>query len=151
TGRGKSICFTVPSIVQSERSLTIVILPTLSLIQDQYSSLLEIHIPTAQITGSTKWSAFNAIREDLKRGYLQILLVTPERLGLPSFRNMLLHIQRSAYKKVQMVINEVHLSDQWDDFGDYDHIQQMKSSNSPMRMHGSTSIPTLVLTATVTR
>ncbi|KAI9103884.1 hypothetical protein DFS34DRAFT_561333, partial [Phlyctochytrium arcticum] len=51
TGHGKSVCFSLPSIMQAECSLTIMVMPTISLIQDQYRELIAAQIPTAAITG----------------------------------------------------------------------------------------------------
>ncbi|KAI9087794.1 ATP-dependent DNA helicase RecQ, partial [Phlyctochytrium arcticum] len=51
TGRGKSLCFALPAIMHRQRALTIMVMPTISLMQDQYKELISVHIPAAFLTG----------------------------------------------------------------------------------------------------
>ncbi|KAI9087793.1 P-loop containing nucleoside triphosphate hydrolase protein [Phlyctochytrium arcticum] len=79
-------------------------------------------------------------------------MILPERLGYPSMESLLMHIRRSGYKFIQLGIDEVHLALGWDAFREYNHTKRMKTSqDSPMKMTPTSTIPTLILTATITK
>ena len=77
TGGGKTLCFTLPAIISP--GLTIVVFPTLSLIQDMHERLVSV-CPCAALTGECENVDKKRIIMDITNSRVKLLLTTPEQL-----------------------------------------------------------------------
>jgi len=76
TGGGKSLCFQLPVFLLS--GVSIIIVPLLSLMEDQVRKLKELNINTGVIKGGQTLKERNRIIQSLKQGKIKIVYITPE-------------------------------------------------------------------------
>ncbi|MDM4017737.1 RecQ family ATP-dependent DNA helicase [Roseiconus lacunae] len=142
TGMGKSICYQIPALIQSEqqpRSLTLVLSPLIALMQDQAQSLTSRGIDATFINSSLDRQRRTDRYERLSAGDYQILYVTPERFRKQEF------LEAIGKRDVNLLaIDEAHCVSQWGhDFRpDYTRIAEIRE-----RLGEPT---TIALTATAT-
>ena len=150
TGGGKSLCYQLPSVIQSGKTagLTIVISPLLSLMHDQVEHLKELGIQAFLINGEAsaehRRSVLSALREPHVERFIQLLYVTPEMLNrskaiLGAFEDL-----HKRNKLARIVIDEAHCVSQWGhDFRpDYKELGDVRARFS--------DVPVMALTATAT-
>src|SRR6476659_2999680 len=142
TGWGKSAVYFVATALM--RSLgagpTVIISPLLALMRNQIEAAERAGIRAATIN-STNVEDWAAIRGRVEAGGIDVLLVSPERLNKPTFRDEVL--PQLTETAGLLVIDEAHCISDWGhDFRpDYRRIQQMISTLPP-------GIPVLATTAT---
>ncbi|ODQ50029.1 ATP-dependent DNA helicase, partial [Saitoella complicata NRRL Y-17804] len=146
TGGGKSLCYQLPSVIDSgkTRGVTIVISPLISLMQDQIEHLLELNIMAVVINGEMspeqKKFAFGQLRE--AEPVVKMLYVTPEMVSKsPQAQSIMEQLYRRK-RLARIVIDEAHCVSQWGhDFRpDYKELGQLRQRFP--------DVPCMALTAT---
>jgi ATP-dependent DNA helicase RecQ len=142
TGWGKSaVYFVATALLRAQGSgPTVIVSPLLALMRNQIAAAERagIHAVTINSTNLEDWSA---IEGDIHAGRVDVLLVSPERLNNPGFRDNVL--PRLAATTGLLVVDEAHCISDWGhDFRpDYRRIRTMLADLQP-------GIPVLATTAT---
>ena len=113
TGGGKSLCFQLPAIMQSERTgaLTVVISPLQALMKDQVENL------NTKTGGASLAAALNGlltmperhdVLEGVRMGRFALLYVSPEQLRNRGFKNAISQREIAAW-----VFDEAHCISKW--------------------------------------
>lgn len=106
TGGGKSICYQAPALVRE--GLTVVISPLISLMKDQVDGLQQNGVAADMLTSAQSPSDRREIHEELERGRLRLLFVSPERLMMPGFLERLIELGLNT-----VAVDEAHCISQW--------------------------------------
>jgi len=111
TGSGKSFCFWLPALLKP--GLTLVICPLRSLMRDQYQTLENYGIATAEFINSD----VNAIEqrrilEEAKLGYVRLIYISPERLRIKKFLHQLAELQEFVPINL-LAVDEAHCISEW--------------------------------------
>jgi ATP-dependent DNA helicase RecQ len=142
TGWGKSAVYFVATLLLRARNAgpTVIVSPLLALMRNQVTAAERAGIRAVTVNSSNadEWAA---IYTDVQQGNVDVLLVSPERLNNPGFRDEVLpHLAASAGL---LVIDEAHCISDWGhDFRpDYRRIRTLLSTLAP-------ETPVLATTAT---
>ena len=106
TGGGKSICYQLPALMKD--GITLVISPLISLMKDQVDALREDGIEASFINSSLDFETYIDTLEDVRRGKIKLLYISPERLDNEFFRDFLRDINLSF-----VAVDEAHCISQW--------------------------------------
>ncbi|HEY1720255.1 MAG TPA: DNA helicase RecQ [Magnetospirillaceae bacterium] len=135
TGGGKSICYQIPALCRD--GVGVVVSPLIALMRDQVESLLQAGVRAAALNSSLTDEERWDIRSDLRAGRLDLIYVSPERLLLSSFLDIL-----DEAKIALFAIDEAHCVSQW---GHDFRPEYMKLDILAQRFPG---VPRVALTAT---
>ena len=137
TGGGKSICFQVPSLINTGK--TIVVSPLIALMQDQVEHLHSKGIRAKSLHSNLSFREIDAILDDFVYGDLKLLYISPERIQSEVFA------LRIAKSKVDLIaVDEAHCISQWG----YDFRPSYFNIHLLREIHPNT--PIIALTATAT-
>jgi ATP-dependent DNA helicase RecQ len=106
TGGGKTLCFSLPAVLST--GVTVVVLPTLSLIQDM-AGRLETVCGTVSLSSLTTCTERDLILKSITTSTsIKILLITPESLQLTAVQEALHKVKISRF-----IVDEAHCVDEW--------------------------------------
>jgi ATP-dependent DNA helicase RecQ len=112
TGGGKSLCFQLPALMQAERSktLTVVLSPLVSLMQDQVTGLRQRFEITnvALLGGALSQLERKDVFDQVRLGNVDLLFISPEQLRNHSTIELL-----GSREIGRWVIDEAHCISQW--------------------------------------
>ena len=112
TGGGKSLTFQIPSIIQY--GVTLVIMPLLSLIQDQISFLTGLGIKVLFLNSEYKDLNYNTLfHSDNEEDLCKMIFLTPEKISQSQRTMNLLNQLYSEKMLLRCVIDECHCVSQW--------------------------------------
>src|SRR5438876_7577025 len=106
TGGGKSLCYQAPAVLRG--GTTVVVSPLIALMKDQVDSLKACGIPAIQINSALSSGERTVHEYELLQGEVRLLFVSPERLALDDFCNLL---RRIDVKTIAM--HEAHCIIHW--------------------------------------
>ncbi|GAA2147659.1 DEAD/DEAH box helicase [Kitasatospora kazusensis] len=142
TGWGKSAVYFIATALLRARGAgpTVIVSPLLALMRNQVDSAAKagIHARTINSANPEEW---DVIQAEVAAGAVDILLVSPERLNNPDFRDQVL--PKLAASTGLLVVDEAHCISDWGhDFRpDYRRLRTMLAELAP-------GVPVLATTAT---
>ena len=146
TGWGKSAVYFVASLLLRARGAgpTVIVSPLLALMRDQVAAAARagVHAVTMSSANATEW---DEVRAALARDEVDVLLISPERLNNPRFRDE--QLPDLLARMGLLVVDEAHCISDWGhDFRpDYRRIRDLIGSLPAVR---SEPVPVLATTAT---
>jgi ATP-dependent DNA helicase RecQ len=137
TGGGKSLCYQAPAVTLP--GLSIVVSPLISLMKDQVDALTECGVPAARFDSSVPYDERDHIVEDIYAGRLKLLYVSPERLMMGGFLDMLSNMDISM-----VAVDEAHCVSTWGhDFRpEYRQLGLLKEALHGLPIHAYTATAT---------
>lgn len=108
TAAGKTATYVIPTLCMNWR--TIVISPLLALMADQEANMQAMGVAAARVTSDVDPVSAQAALNDWACGNLQIMLVSPERVSNPAFREAVMGNPPDL-----VALDEAHTFSQWAD------------------------------------
>ena len=146
TGGGKSLCYQIPALAVD--GLTVVVSPLIALMKDQVQALQGNGIPAAFLNSSLEFNEERLIQQQLRKGELKLLYVSPERLFQQGFLDRLselgAHTGNGAGVSL-FAVDEAHCISSWGHSfrPEYKHLHILKQRFP--------QVPVVALTATADR
>ncbi len=106
TGAGKSLCYQLPALLLSGR--TVVVSPLIALMKDQCDKLREMGVAAVQVNSALGVQESHLTEQALVDGSARIVFVTPERLADKAFLDIL-----GRHPVSLLVVDEAHCVSQW--------------------------------------
>jgi ATP-dependent DNA helicase RecQ len=142
TGWGKSAVYFVATLLLRQRGAgpTILVSPLLALMRDQVSAAARAGVRAVSIN-SSNMHEWDDVRQKLQRDEVDVLLVSPERLNNPAFRDQ--QLPELIRRVGLLVVDEAHCISDWGhDFRpDYRRLRDLIADMPP-------GVPVLATTAT---
>jgi len=139
TGGGKSMCYVLPAMMG--QGLGVVVSPLIALIRDQVIQLRGAGVPAASLDSMQSVEQKSQVVHALKKGWVKLLYISPERLARPLFQSFLVSLQVRF-----IAVDEAHCASEWGaDF----RPEYRKLGEYFAKLPAS--IPRLALTATATQ
>ena len=142
TGWGKSAVYFVATLLLRQRGAgpTILVSPLLALMRDQVSAAARAGVRAVSIN-SSNMHEWDDVRQKLQRDDVDVLLVSPERLNNPAFRDQ--QLPELIRRVGLLVVDEAHCISDWGhDFRpDYRRLRDLIAEMPP-------GVPVLATTAT---
>lgn len=137
TGAGKSLCYQLSALARGRCG--VVVSPLIALMDDQVFKLRQLGIRAMALHGGMSREQSRAVCIEYLQGRCELLYITPERLGVPGFPEML-----AKFMPALIAIDEAHCISQWGhDFRpDYRMIRD--------RLLPLSNVPLVAVTATAT-
>ena len=116
TGSGKSLCYQIPSIMSTD-TVTIVIMPLISLILDQAKFLTGLGVKVLYLEGGLNPNHINIehmFRNENQEERIKIIFITPEKFN--SYTGTTFNFLSELYEQglfKRIVIDEAHCVSQW--------------------------------------
>jgi ATP-dependent DNA helicase RecQ len=138
TGGGKSLCYQAPAMLRGDAT-TVVVSPLISLMKDQVDGLQACGVPAIQIDSSQTPHERYAYETDIAQGVVRLVFVSPERLVLTDFYQLLRRANVRAF-----AIDEAHCISHWGhDFRpEYRQLNRLKQLFPDASVHAYTATAT---------
>ena len=122
TGAGKSLCYQLPAIISSKK--TIIISPLIALIEDQVAGLKECGVIAEKLHSNQSRKELTSSWNNFKNGKAHIIYVSPERLMTDNMINNLKSLDIGLF-----VIDEIHCVSKWGQSfrPDYEELSKLKT------------------------
>jgi ATP-dependent DNA helicase RecQ len=101
TGVGKTVCYQIPALLA--KGVGVVVSPLKALVLNQLTELEARGIPAATINGEVTGYDRENVFNEMKKGAIKLLYVTPEQLAQPKFQKSLKEVRISCF-----AIDEAH-------------------------------------------